>query len=301
MNLVVGGTGFIGGHLVEFLFRNGEISRATFRKGAYLKLLDKYGVQCIECDLTTHECLHEALRDVDTVYNLASPTPFGGDVEFASFNQLCLRNLLEACSESGIKSFVHLSTIDIYGFANREIDITTTPRPHGDYQLSKLEGERMVLNLSRSSGFNAIIIRATKAIGARDNSLALPLARMVDMGNVIIPKCGNMSFTHPKDIARAMYLAAKSNTSSNVFLIKSFDSSIYEIVNSLSTHLGRKVRIHLENLFRRSGLDSYVKKQINASMLLKEQDNWKEIGFAPEYNLESTIEEIARWYLSIRM
>ena len=58
MNLLVGATGFIGGHLVEHLFQQGELSKATFRKGSHLKILDTNGVQGVEADLLDHQSLH---------------------------------------------------------------------------------------------------------------------------------------------------------------------------------------------------------------------------------------------------
>ena len=62
MNLLVGATGFVGGHLVEYLFQQGEISKGVFRKGSHLKIMDATGVQGIEADLSDHHGLHEAME-----------------------------------------------------------------------------------------------------------------------------------------------------------------------------------------------------------------------------------------------
>ena len=75
MNLIVGGTGFIGGHLAEYFFAEGEISKGIFRKGSHLRIMDQCGIQCLEADLLDKESLHEPLEMVNVVYNLASPTP----------------------------------------------------------------------------------------------------------------------------------------------------------------------------------------------------------------------------------
>ena len=64
-NLLLGATGFMGGHLVEYLFKQGEISRGTFRAGSHLKILDSSGVQGVEADLLDHHSLHEALEGVE--------------------------------------------------------------------------------------------------------------------------------------------------------------------------------------------------------------------------------------------
>ena len=74
-NLIVGGTGFIGGHLAEYFFKEGEISKGIFRKGSHLRIMDQCGIQCIEADVMDRHTLHEPLDMVDVVYNLASPPP----------------------------------------------------------------------------------------------------------------------------------------------------------------------------------------------------------------------------------
>ena len=94
MNLLVGATGFVGGHLVEYLFQQGEISKGVFRKGSHLKIMDTNGVQGLEADLMDHHTLHEAMEGVDAVYNLLSPMP-DSDTGFLTPNTEGLRNLLE--------------------------------------------------------------------------------------------------------------------------------------------------------------------------------------------------------------
>ena len=58
MNLLVGGTGFVGGHVVEYLFQQGEISRGIFRKGSHLKIMDTNGFLGLVADLLDHHSLH---------------------------------------------------------------------------------------------------------------------------------------------------------------------------------------------------------------------------------------------------
>ena len=112
MNLIVGGTGFIGGHLAEYFFQEGEISKGVFRKGSHLRIMDQCGIQILEADLIDKESLHEALEMVNVVYNLASPTPdHEGQGDYLEVNTKGLRNLLEEAEEHGVNDFVHLSTL----------------------------------------------------------------------------------------------------------------------------------------------------------------------------------------------
>jgi uncharacterized protein YbjT (DUF2867 family) len=67
LNLLTGATGFVGVHVVEYLSQQNEISRAVFRKGSHLKILDVSGVQGIEADLLDHCSLHEVVEGSETV------------------------------------------------------------------------------------------------------------------------------------------------------------------------------------------------------------------------------------------
>ena len=133
MNLLVGGTGFVGGHVVEYLFQQGEISKGIFRKGAHLKIMDSSGVQGIEADLLDHHSLHEAMEGTDAVYSMASPMP-GADSDFIGVNTEGILNLLEAAKESRVKAFIHLSTVDVHGSHPGVIDASTPVAPANEYQ-----------------------------------------------------------------------------------------------------------------------------------------------------------------------
>ena len=297
MNLLVGATGFVGGHLVEYLFQQGEISKGIFRKGSHLKIMDANGVQGIEADLVDHHSLHEAMEGVEVVYNLASPMPYSGGV-FLSADSEGLLNLLEVATEAKAKTFVHLSTLDVYGFAAKTIFPGDPFRPGNNYQRSKVEAERLLQEFSkRSPQPRVVIIRAAKAVGSRDESLVVPLLRMIEAGKVVVPSGGLMSYSHPRDIAQAMYKAALGGLSSgSAFLVKSFDSAPEDLARGVASALGKNVPFKKEGLFSGSSVPKYASEQLKASVRIDVQPSWKEIGYAPQYDLPKTCEEIASWY-----
>ena len=297
MNLLVGGTGFIGGHLVEYLFQQGEISKGVFRKGSHLKIMDLNGVQGIEADLTDHHALHEAMEGADVVYNLASPMPGEGQ-EFLKANTEGVLNLLEVASEAKAKAFVHLSTLDVYGFSAKLVGPSTPLQPTGDYQRAKAEAERLLQEFaSRSGAPRVAIIRAAMAVGSRDESFVVPFLKMVDRGRAVLPQGGVTSFSHPRDIAKAMYGAAMGSTKTGeVYLTKSFDASADEIVRTTASLLAKEVQVKKEGVFSGSLFPKYTTERLRASLRIDDQPSWREIGYAPDYTLKSACEEIAAWY-----
>jgi len=297
LNLLVGATGFVGGHLVEYLFQQGEISKGIFRKGSHLKIMDASGVQGIEADLSDHHSLHEAMEGVDVVYNLASPMPYS-DIGFLSANTEGLLNLLEVAAEAKAKTFVHLSTLDVYGFGAKSVTPGDSFKPANEYQRSKAEAERLLQEYTkRSSQPRVTIIRSAKAVGSRDESLIVPFLRMAEAGKVMVPAGSLMSYSHPRDIAQAMYKSSLGQfPTGGSYLIKSFDATPENLARGVAAAVGRTVGFKRQGIFSGSTFPKYVSEQLKASVRIDPQPNWKELGYAPEYDLPKTCEEIANWY-----
>lgn len=298
MNLLVGGTGFVGGHVVEYLFQQGEISKGTFRMGSELKRMDASGVQGVEADLLDHHTLHEAMEGVDAVYSMASPMP-GSDSDFVKLNTEGVSNLLEVAAESKVKAFVHLSTIEVCGFGTKELTPSAPLGPSNDYQRGKAEAERVLERFSkRNREPRVTILRAAKATGSRDETLAVPIIRMAKSGKVVLPSSGVMSFTHPKDIGQAMLKAASDQSlpTGAVFLVKSFDASPEDLARSLVSKLGVTAEVKKAGLFAGSEVRGYAAEQLRAGLRIGSQANWSELGYDPKFSLENTGDEIAAWY-----
>lgn len=283
--------------MVEYLFQQGEISKGVFRKGSHLKILDANGVQGVEADLFDRHSLRDTMEGVDTVYNMASPMP-GSDDGFLKTNTEGLLNLLDVASESKVETFVHLSTLDVCGFGARTVGLSTALNLPSEYQKSKAEAERLIDEFSkRSSGPRVVVIRAAKAVGSRDESLVVPILGMLERGRVVLPSAGPMSFSHPRDIAQAMYKAAlgKVPTGSR-FLVKSFDSTPEELARGIAAASGKQAEFRRQGLLSGSAIPKYTSEQLKAALKLDYQENWKELGYAPKYTLQSVCEEIASWY-----
>jgi nucleoside-diphosphate-sugar epimerase len=295
LNLLTGATGFVGGHVVEYLFQQNEISRATFRRGSHLKILDLNGVQGLEADLLDRDSLREAIKGVDTVYSMASPMP-GGD-DFEKVNVQGLTNLLDATRSAGVKSVIHLSTLDVHGFVGGTVDESTPLNPVGPYQKSKARAERILMEHAKADAdCKVIIIRAARVVGSRDTSLVVPLLCMIHTGRVVLPRASEMSFAHAKDVAQAMYRGA-SNPSlpGGVYLVKSFDATPEAFSRQLGTSVGAAFTVRSSGLLAKPNLPPYTVRQLEASVRIDAQPKWNMLGYSPEFNLVKTCDEIADW------
>ncbi|MDA4115396.1 MAG: NAD(P)-dependent oxidoreductase [Thaumarchaeota archaeon] len=303
MNLIVGGTGFIGGHLAEYFFQEGEISKGIFRKGSHLKILDQCGIQILEADLLERGSLHEAVDGVNVIYNLASPTPdHEGQGDYLGPNTVGLRNLLEEGEEHGVQDFVHLSTLDVFGFKRKKVgagEEAVDGSPSHPYQKAKLLAEAEIREFSKKGGEMRLkVVRAARATGPRDTTFALPLLRMMEGGSVVLPSGSDspMSFTHPKDVAKALFRVATSGQSGKVYQVKSFDATAEELARGVVAACGKKAQVKREGIFAKTSLPPYAASQVKAGVVLEKQDSWGAISYSPDYDLERTSAGIAEWH-----
>jgi dihydroflavonol-4-reductase len=304
LNLIVGGTGFIGGHLAEYFFQEGEISKGVFRKGSHLKIMDQCGIQILEADLMDKESLHEALEMVNVVYNLASPTPdHEGQGDYLEVNTKGLRNLMEEAEEHGVNDFVHLSTLDVFGFKKKRVgaadEVGGVESLSHPYQKAKLQAEMEIREFSKKGGEMRLkVVRAAKATGPRDITVALPILQMMERGSVVLPSGSDasISFTHPRDVAKALFRVATAGEGSKVYQVKSFDAALEDLAKGVVEASGKKAQVKREGLFSKSSLPPYATSQVKAGLILESQESWKPITYAPEYDLQRTTKEIAEWH-----
>jgi nucleoside-diphosphate-sugar epimerase len=263
--------------------------------------MDGSGVQGLEADLLDHETLHEAVEGVDTIYSLASPTPWD-DSEYMEANTNGIRNLLETAVEMRVKSIVHLSTLDVYGPQGPgTVGESTEPRPSHPYQRAKLAADKILFDFaSHNAQPRVTIIRSAKAIGARDQSWVVPILRMIETGRVVLPPGAERatSISHPKDIAKAMFKAATApSLARRIYLVKSFDATPTDVVTSIVRRIGRRAEIKKQGVLGGKSLFSdYTLRQLRSPLLLEEQDSWGELGYSPEYDLDMVGDEVSQWY-----
>ena len=133
-------------------------------------------------------------------------------------------------------------------------------------------------------------------MGSRDETLAVPLLRMVDSGKVTLPSGGAMSFSHPRDIAQAMLEAATvALPGGAVTLLKSFDSTPEELAAGVAEAAGKKAEVRRQGLFSSSALPKYTAEQLRGAARIEPQPDWQGLGYQPKYDLKSTCEEIVAW------
>ena len=110
MILVTGGSGFVGGHVVEALRADGREIRCLVRDSAKGKRLEGWGCELAEGDLTRPETLRAAVAGCDTIVHLVAIRQ-GKPEEFQRVMIDGTRNLLAAAHEAGVRRLVLMSAL----------------------------------------------------------------------------------------------------------------------------------------------------------------------------------------------
>lgn len=214
MNLVTGATGFIGGHLVRRLVREGERTRILCRAGSEAKLPPSIvrAVEIVHGDLLDRDSLRRAVRGVERIYHCAGHVSDWGARE--TFEQLNVRGtqwLLAAAALVRVQRFVHLSSIAAFGTPSpRYFDDDSPYATGGDgYSWSKARGEQIALAFHRNHGVPVTVLRPAVVYGAGGTWLEEPL-EMLEQGRLFLLG-GGKGTCHPcyiENLVDAMRLAS---------------------------------------------------------------------------------------------
>ena len=147
--LVTGATGFVGSRLCRELAEFGYHVRALVRGSNKRENLLGANVELIDVGVTDKASLRRATNGIEIVFHIAAlyrEAKFGDEV-YWQVNHQGTKNLLEASVESGVKKFLHCSTIGVHSsIQNPPPDEREPYAPTDVYQEIKIAADKKVLN-----------------------------------------------------------------------------------------------------------------------------------------------------------
>ena len=246
--LVTGSTGFLGSAVVEHLVSAGFRVRATGRRAQSPRLA---GTTYSSFDLTGPDAGDSLVAEVDTVVHcagLAHRFGAGDDGDFRRVNARATARLVEAAARAGVRHFVHVSSVSVYGPGSGERDESASCRPMGAYAESKREAEEAAARVAYRSGVRLVILRMPTLYGRGDRGNIARLIRALARGRFLwIGRGANRkSLLYREDAARACLLAIHDDegTSTNgdpeTFNVPSDTRTVREVVEEIARALGRR-------------------------------------------------------------
>ena len=185
--LVTGASGFVGAPLCLALCEDGHGVTAMSRNGTDLSGVTNLTVK----DFANSDMLTEALAGVDVIVHAAArvhvmdETAADPLAEFRAVNRDMTLDIARAAHEAGVKRFVFLSSIKVFGETSpREEPFTsaTPPRPADPYGVSKLEAEQALIDFAQSSGREVVVIRPPLIYGPGVRANFERMVRLVKRG-----------------------------------------------------------------------------------------------------------------------
>jgi len=180
---VTGGTGFVGGRLLELTGRSRHRVHALARRPQ--PPADR--IEWIEGSLEDRDALHRLVRGADAIIHVAGVVNAPDEAGFEAGNVTGTLSLLAAATAAGVRRFVHVSSL-----AAREPRLSL-------YGASKARGERLVME----SGLDWAIVRPPAVYGPGDREM-LDLFKAASMGFMPLPPAGRLSLIHADDLARLL-------------------------------------------------------------------------------------------------
>lgn len=209
--LVTGGTGFIGSRLVKRLKRKNKVKEVTVLSTS--KKGEKGKVKFVKGDIS-NPYIFNKINPVDVVFHLASI--IDEEVPIKKMRKVNVKgtdNVLNFCKKKNVNQLVHVSTVGVYGkIKNPPANEDTSYNPQTNYEQTKCEAEKLVLEYKNKSDTNLTIFRPTMVYGP--NSYWLEILKKAKKKFPLIGNGNNHFHTlYVKNLVEALLLALKNKKS----------------------------------------------------------------------------------------
>jgi nucleoside-diphosphate-sugar epimerase len=322
--LVIGGSGFIGSHLVERLTAKGYKVRVLARKNSDIRFMQSLGVKLYTGDLLEPDSLTPAFNGVDTVFCLVNVKPLGKAPQ-EYLNQLSLlhikgtSNLLMACMANKVSRLIYLSSVAAIGYKKgvAVYNESSPEEPIDAYGLAKLQAEKILMRDARNSEVTVTILQPPGVFGERGLGSLRKIIAFAEKG--IVPVLGSgknrQSMTYVGNVVNQAIFAADNHDSSGKTYITSDERpyTVDELVDAVAGAMGaRPFKIHIPAwsiLFMLSILNFLSKIFLRKEVVNKESiiaiiterifdGSWfsRELGYQQEYDLAEGVRRTVKWY-----
>src|SRR6185312_12928155 len=244
---VTGGSGFIGGRLIERLVADGVRVRALARSDSSAGAVEKRGAEAVRGDLSDIEAITAGAQGTDTAYHLAANVEIWGPWEdFVRDNVTGTENVLAGTRAAGVSRFVHCGTEAalIAGEPLRSVDETAPLRPDSPapYPSTKARAEQTV-RAANDTGFETVVIRPRFVWGVGDTTLLPSMVEMVKSGRFAWIGGGTQltDITHVDNVVEGLQLGAQKGRGGEAYFITDGEPVVFrDFVSALLETQGVK-------------------------------------------------------------
>jgi len=323
LDVVTGGGGFIGSHLVDRLVAEGRRVRvldnfAVGRKANLQQHQHEPRLEVVEADIADTAAVASACEGADRVFHLAARADVVPSIQFpeAYFhaNVAGTFAVLEAARRHCVRRLVYVASSSCYGIPTVYPTPETAPiDPRYPYALTKYLGEQLVLHWARLYRLPAVSIRFFNVYGPRARTsgtygavFGVFLAQLLAGRPLTIVGDGTQTrdFTFVSDAVDALLAAAEAGQRGEVFNVGSGKPTS---VNELVRLLGSPPTVHIPKrpgepdctwaditkIDTELGWKPQVSVDDGVRIMLDSIDYWRD---APVWTTERIAEATSDWF-----
>jgi len=232
--LVTGANGFIGGWLAEGLYLEGEEEvRAGVRSWSSAARVARFPLNIVPCNILDPQQLDHAMNGATTVIHCAKGANIVRETQ----------NVLEIALRHQVRRLVYVSSTEVYGGRDGEID-ETSPCESGysPYADSKIRAESLCWEY-QGRGLSVTVVRPPIVYGPFSTNWTVNIARKLQSGNWGIFKGhgdGVCNLVYVGDVVDAIVRAARDERAAGeVFNVNGPDAPTWnQYFESFNQHLG---------------------------------------------------------------
>jgi len=237
---LTGGSGFIGGRLIERLVADGHSVRALARSERAAETVRRRGAEPVPGDLADRDAMRRGAEGCELAFHAAATLgDWGRREDFERGNVEGTGNVLAACRQAGVRRLVHVGT-EAALLAGRplvQVDETAPLRPDSPalYSSTKARAERLALDASRE-GFETVVVRPRFVWGRGDTTLLPTMVAMVRAGRFAWVGGGRhlTAVTHVDNAVEGLVLAVQRGRAGEAYFVTDGEPVVFrEFVTEL--------------------------------------------------------------------
>jgi nucleoside-diphosphate-sugar epimerase len=222
---VTGGSGFIGGALIDRLRRERWDVRALIRSDAAAGRVRERGAEPVRGDLDSAESIRAAAEGCEIAFHAAAAVRDWGDpAEFERVNVGGTERVIAACRASGVRRLVHVGTEAalMAGQPLVHVDEDAPLRPDSPalYSATKAKAEQRV-RAANGDGLETVVIRPRFVWGPGDTTLLPAIVGAVRSGRFrwIGGGAHLTATTHVDNTVEGLWLGATKGQAGGVWFV----------------------------------------------------------------------------------